>query len=160
MRLRFTAVRIVRRRLTAVPFATAIALVGVNGAVNLFTQPQRTPAHNLLSPWDDVWAVLYGIGGLLILAGIATAKANIEAAGCMAFAGGSRISAVASAVVLRWPAWNQVAILTLFTAAALTRVIHLAQGRQLILVQLADPKPRQAEDRILGTVIGDGDAAS
>jgi hypothetical protein len=127
--------RLVRRRLTAAPFATLIAAVGLNSAANLFINPQRVPAHALLSPYDYLWAVLYGVGGLLMLAGLAGRRANLEAAGCVAFAGGSAISALAWAIVGRWPAWNTVAVLGLFAAAALIRAVHIAQGRVLVLVE-------------------------
>jgi hypothetical protein len=127
--------RVVRHRLTAAPFATLIAAVGVNSAVSLFTQPQRVPAHALLSPYDYVWAVLYGAGGVLMLAGLAGRRANLETAGCVAFAGGSAISALAWALVGRWPAWNTVVILLLFAGAALIRAGHIARGRVLVLVE-------------------------
>lgn len=124
-----------RRRLTDVPFATLIGLVGVNGAVTFLVQPDRSVPHALLSPYDYAWALLYGMGGLLILAGILTGRANVEAAGCVAFAGGAAVSAVATAALLGAGAWNSVLVLTLFVVAALIRTRHLAQGRVLVLVR-------------------------
>lgn len=138
-------VRLVRRRLTDVPFACIVALGGINIAVLAFTRPGRLPAHQLLAPWDSLWAGMYGAGGLLILAGIATARANLEAAGCIAFAGGALVSVVATAVVLRWSGATNVAVLAAYAGLALVRAQHLRQGRVLVLVDV--PRSSTGEKR-------------
>jgi hypothetical protein len=125
--------RRIRRRYTDVPFATVIGAVGVNNLITLLAHPGQQAASLLASPLDYAWGALYAIGGALILAGIGTARSNLETAGCCAYAGGALISAVAIAVVRGWPAWNAAAVLGLFAAAALTRAWHLAQGRVLAL---------------------------
>lgn len=124
------------RRYTDVPFAAILATVGVNAALSFIVAPQRQPAHMLLAPWDAVWAAMYGLGGLLILAGIGSARANIESAGCLAFGGGALISAVASAAVLGRPAWNTVIVLALFCVGAVIRAVHLARGQVLVLLSV------------------------
>lgn len=135
------AARVMLRRLSAAPFASIIALIGVNSAVTLFIQPNRVPTHALLAPYDYLWAALYGLGGLSMLVGIAGRWANLETAGCIAFAGGSLISAVTWAAVGRAAAWNTVLLLVLFTVAALIRARYVAQGRIVVLVEPVDGKP-------------------
>jgi hypothetical protein len=128
------AVRRIRRRLTDVPFATVVAALGINNGVTYVLHPGRQPAHQLLPPLDVLWVCLYAAGGLLILAGVTTARANVEAGGCVAYAGGAAVSALANAVVLGFAAWNTVLILAVFAAAALVRAWHLARGRVLVLL--------------------------
>jgi hypothetical protein len=123
------------RRLSVVPFAAALGLVGVNSAVSLLLYPERSPIHELAAPFDYAWAVIYGLGGLMMLAGIATARIDVEAAGCVAFGGGAIINAVTWAAIMGWSAWNAVAILVVFAVAALIRGQHVAKGRVLVLVE-------------------------
>lgn len=127
--------RKVRRRFTDVPFAVALAYVGINSAISYFVAPARQPAHLLPSPLDYLWVAMYGAGGLLILTGIGTARSNLEAAGCFGFGGGAAVSAVANGVVNGLhDSWNTVLTLALFTGAALVRAHHLSRGRVLVLL--------------------------
>jgi hypothetical protein len=128
--------RQVRRRFTDVPFAAIVGLLGVNNAITLLLHPGQQAASLLASPLDYVWAGMYSCGGLLILAGIGTTRANVEAAGCVAFAGGALVSALATAIVRGWSAWNAVLVLMLFAAAAGVRTYHLACGRVLVLLDV------------------------
>jgi hypothetical protein len=123
------------RRLSVVPFAAALGLVGINSAVSLLLYPERSPIHELAAPFDYAWAVIYSLGGLMMLAGIATARIDVETAGCVAFGGGAIINAVAWAAVMGWSAWNTVLILTIFAIASLIRGWHVSKGRVLILVE-------------------------
>jgi peptidoglycan/LPS O-acetylase OafA/YrhL len=133
----FCVVTLTLRRLTDVPFASLVAVLGINSAVTLFVAPGRSSAASaLISPIGYAWATLYGIGGLLILAGIANRRANVEAAGCIAFAGGALINAMTTLAVYRWAAWNLALLLLLFSAAAITRTRHLIHGRVLVLVNI------------------------
>lgn len=129
--------RRVRRRYTDVPFGTLVAVLGVNNLATLLLHPGAQAASLLASPLDYLWGGMYAAGGLLILAGLGTARMNIEAAGCVTFAAGALVSALANAVVLGWGAWNTVAVLALFTAAATLRAGHLARGRVLVLLDVA-----------------------
>ncbi len=134
--MRLRAARRIRRRYTDVPFATVIGWLGVNNLVTLLAHPGLQAASLLASPLDYLWGALYGCGGLLILAGLGTRRANVEAAGCVAFGGGALISAFATAVVRGPAAWNQVLILGMFAAFSAVRTYHLARGRVLVLVDV------------------------
>jgi len=129
---------IVSRRLRTAPFATAIGLTGINSALNLALRPGTVPQHALLSPFDYMSVSIYGVGGALMIAGIAAARSDVEASGCLLFAGGALVAATAWAALVGWSAWNQVLVLTIFAAAALQRASHLAHGRVLVLVQVPD----------------------
>lgn len=128
------AARAIRRRYTDVPFAAVIAVLGVNNLITLLAHPGQQAASLLASPLDYTWGGMYAAGGALILAGIGTARANLEAAGCCIYAGGALISALATAVVRGWTAWNAVAVLCLFVVAAAFRAVHLGRGRVLVLL--------------------------
>lgn len=131
-----TWVRMVRRRYTDVPFGTLVAVVGVNNLITLLLHPGFQAASLLASPFDYLWGALYATGGLLILAGLGSARINVEAAGCISFAAGALISALANALVDGWAAWNTVTLLALFVGAAVTRASHLARGRVLVLLDV------------------------
>jgi hypothetical protein len=144
------AVRVLWRRLRTAPFATAIGLIGINSGVNVLVRPEISPVHALLNPFDYMAALIYGIGGALIITGIAFARADVEASGCIAFAGGALIAATAWGALIGWGAWNQVLILIIFAGAAMQRAHHLVHGRVLVLVQVH-------ENGDLPEVITDGD---
>jgi len=128
-------------RLLSYPFAVALALIGINSSITLIVNPGRSPVHQLLAPWDDIAAGVYGIGGLLIIIGIAFLRADFEAAGCIAFAGGALINAVVWMWIAGWTAWNTIAVLVMFAAAALIRARHITTGRVLLLVDTKDAPP-------------------
>lgn len=129
--------RTVRRRYTDVPFGSLVAVLGVNNLVTLLGHPGAQAASLLASPLDYLWAGMYAAGGLLILVGLGTVRTNVEAAGCITFAAGALISALATVVVSGWDAWNTVGVLALFVGAAVTRASHLARGRVLVLLDVA-----------------------
>lgn len=129
-----TRLRRIRRRYTDVPFASVLALLGVNAGITALLRPELQPARQLAQPWDTVWLVMYSLGGLMILIGIGTRLANVEAAGCLAFGGGALIAAIATAVVIGTRGWNSTVILLLFCSAATTRAWHLVHGLVLVLV--------------------------
>lgn len=120
------------------PFATVLACLGVNAAITFFIHPNQQAAALLAPPLDYAWITLYGLGGTLILVGIAFGLTNVETAGCLAFGFGAAVSALTTAVVAHWAAWNTIVILVLFTGAALTRARHLWSGRVLVLLSVAD----------------------
>jgi len=134
---RLATVRRIRRRLTDVPFASVLALLGVNGAVTFFVRPGVQAAALLASPLDYAWIAMYGAGGALILAGIAAAQMNVEAAGCVAFGTGAAVSGLATAVVRGWGQWNAAVVLFVFATAAAVRSYHLFRGRVLVLLDVA-----------------------
>jgi hypothetical protein len=141
---RFRRARLIRRRLTDVPFATVLAVLGINGTITFFTRPGAQAASLLASPLDYAWIGMYGAGGALIFAGIATARVSLEAAGCVAFGTGAAVSGLATAVVRGWPQWNAVAVLFVFAGAAATRAYHLFRGRVLVLLDVAAGTLRDA----------------
>jgi hypothetical protein len=129
-------------RLLSYPFAVALALIGINSSITLIVNPGRSPVHQLLAPWDVIAAGIYGIGGLLIIVGIAFLRADFEAGGCIAFAGGALINAVVWMWIAGWTAWNTIAVLLMFSAAALIRARHITTGRVLLLVDTKDAPPQ------------------
>lgn len=137
MTSRLAAARRIRRRFTDVPFAVVVGLIGVNNMVTLLLHPGQQAASLLASPLDYAWGGLYAAGGALILAGLGTARIDLEAAGCVAFGTGAAVSALATAVVRGWPQWNTVAVLAIFTAGAAVRSYHLFRGRVLVLLDPA-----------------------
>lgn len=143
---RLRAIRRVRRRFSDVPFAVVLGWLGVNNLITLLLHPGQQAASLLASPLDYLWGSLYATGGALILAGIGAARANIEAAGCVAFGGGAAISALATAVVRGAGGWNQVLTLAVFAVFSAVRTYHLARGRTLVLVDVAALRPH-GEDR-------------
>lgn len=131
------------RRYQETPFATAFGILAVNSALNLFLAPERAPAHALVKPMDYLWAGFYGLGGLLLLLGIGARLANVEAAGCVAFAGGALVNAVAFVVVFH--SWSSAFALLAFAWAAGVRTRHLARGQILILTAPAVEVHRAGE---------------
>lgn len=134
--------RRIRRRLTDVPFAAVLAVVGVNSAITFFARPGTQAASLLASPLDYAWVAMYGAGGALILAGIATARVNIEALGCVAFGTGAAVSGLATAVLRGWAQWNAAMVLFVFAAGAWVRAFHLFRGRVLVLLDVASGTTR------------------
>lgn len=121
------------RRLKAVPFASVIGLLGINSALTFFSNPILSPLHDVASPWDYLWALQYGIGGAMMVLGIAGGWDRVEASGCVAFAGGAIINAFVLLSIFGLDRWNSVATLVLFAIAAGIRVKHIADGRVLVL---------------------------
>lgn len=137
---RLLTLRTIRRRYTNVPFAVAFAAIGCNNLITLFVRPDGAAAALLASPLDYVWGAMYGTGGLLILAGMGTRRANLEAAGSVLFGGAATIAAISTAIVRGITWWNSVVLLLIFAAMAVIRAYHLAKGRVLVLVDtVADP---------------------
>jgi hypothetical protein len=135
----------VRRRLTDVPYAGVVALFGVNSAYTFYNRPALSAVHQLVSPLDYMWSGMYGLGGLIIIVGIARARANIEAAGCVCLGGGALIAAIATAAVRGWSSWNTVSLSVLIAVASAIRTWHLASGRVLVL--LDSPRVTDRRDR-------------
>lgn len=116
------------------PFATYIGWLGINNLITLLAHPGQQAASLLASPLDYLWGALYAAGGLLILAGLGMARANVEAAGCVAVGGGALISALATAVVRGASGWNQVFTLLVLVVFTAMRTQHLARGKALVLI--------------------------
>jgi hypothetical protein len=130
--------RTIRRRLTDVPFAGVFALLGINQAIMFAGGSPGQPAGLLAAPLDYVWVAMYTAGGALIIAGLVTVRANLEAAGCIAFGVGAAVSALATGLVRHgWLAADMVAVLVVFAAAGFIRAYHLFHGRVLVLLDPA-----------------------
>jgi len=130
--------RVIRRRITDVPFAAVTAYLGINNMIVFALHPGTQSAGLLASPLDYVWVGMFGLGGLLIFAGLVTALANVEAGGCVLLAGGALISGLAIAVVRGLGAWNVILTMVILTTFSLVRAYHLFRGRVLVLVTLTD----------------------
>lgn len=136
------AARRIRRRYTDVPFAVIIGFLGVNTAITFFLRPNVQAAALLASPLDYAWVATYGIGGVLILAGIGTGLANLEAAGCVAFGTAAVVSGVATVAVRGLSTWNALAVLAVFAGGAAVRAFHLFRGRVLVLLDQSTVRSR------------------
>lgn len=115
-------------------FAMLVAALAVNSSLNIFIAPNRSVVSGLPGPLPYVWAVQYGMGGLMLAGGIMANRLNLEAAGCVAFVGGALVNTVAVMFGLGWHAWNVVLILVMFVAAATARLTALVQHRVLVLL--------------------------
>lgn len=126
------------RYLLATPFATSLALLAVESGVRGLFDPATLPLVSVIGWIGYAWAVVYGIGGALMLAGRASAKARYEAAGCTLFGGGALVQAgVTAAFIGRSPFltfWSVFALLA-FGAAGLIQARHLSRGQKLIWVE-------------------------
>lgn len=134
--------RVYRRRFTDRPADALLALLGVNGALTYFIQPARSTLRTLPASLSIAWIVLFGLGGLLTLAGILSSRANVEAAGWCLFAGGALISGITVGLVLGWlVAWNSVLVLALYAGCALVRTWHASRGRIPVLLEPPEELP-------------------
>lgn len=91
------------RRLADRPFATALAtLLLMNAVAGLSRATLATDALQGLVPslFLDFLVVAYGIAGLLLLAGMAIPRTNIEASGCILAFSGLMIRSVAVIYIL------------------------------------------------------------
>ncbi len=77
------------KRARASPFELWVSIVAMVNVVGFFLRPDANPIHELVSPWDSIWAVSYGIAGVLMFVGIVRERSsNIEAAGLCLLLGG------------------------------------------------------------------------
>ena len=71
------------------PFELWVAIVAIVNVVAYFTREDANPVHELVAPWDTVWAVTYAIAGVLMAVGLLRERsANLEAAGLLLLLGG------------------------------------------------------------------------
>lgn len=128
-------------RLLSTPFATAIALIAILGSVRNLVEPESLVLRVAIGELAWVWSAVYGIGGLLMLVGIARGRARAEAAGCMGIATGALVQALVQLFFLDLSpyltVWSSASLL-LFAAAGLIRVNHLVNGRVLILTSAGE----------------------
>src|SRR6266540_116036 len=127
-----------RRRLFSVPFATAIACIGINNGLTVFISKRSVVSAALPTFFQSLWAIFYIIAGIMILIGIGMGARNIEAAGCIAFCGGSLINALAVADVLGWTSWNSICVLLLFSIFSFIRAMNIMQGKVLVLLKVVN----------------------
>jgi hypothetical protein len=123
-------------RLYVLPFNALIAYIAVNSAISFFVHPDVSVTRELPVWLAYTWVVQYALGGLLMLAGLITNRANLEAAGCSGFIGGALVNAFTWAAVGGFNAWNTVLLLTLFAVAAWARLMHLVR-RQVVVLTVA-----------------------
>lgn len=64
------------------PIELWLSVVCMVGVAAFVTRPTASPIHQLVSPWDAIWAIVYGVAGVCIFVGLVRARsANIEVAG-------------------------------------------------------------------------------
>lgn len=120
------------------PFAVALGFVAILTGVRAIFDPSTLPLEPVLGWVAYVWAVIYALGGVLMLYGMATAEARYEAAGCSLFAGGAFTQAVATTAFLGVSPflnfWSVVTLLA-FGLAGVVRTRHLMRGQRLLWVR-------------------------
>lgn len=132
--------RLALYRLYVVSFTSLVGLIAINGAFTFLLHPERSMVTGLPQPLPWIWAIQYGVGGLMLLTGVAFARHDIEASGCMAFMGGALVNALAWLGALGSQSWNTVALLVCFAVAAGARLVQLLQHRVIVLL----PAPPEA----------------
>lgn len=128
-------------RLLATPFATAIGMIALLGSIRNVVEPESLILRVAIGELAWVWSAVYGLGALLMLAGIARGRASTEAAGCMGIATGAMIQALVQLFFLDLSPYLTIwssASLFLFAAAGLIRVSHLVNGRILVLTSAGE----------------------
>lgn len=119
------------------PFASAFGYLGLATGIRSLIHPAFNPVAMLLGGWQAVWAVAFGLGGLLMLLGLALWKPKVEAAGISLFIGGLMVQAVAFIVIpdfsrsVGWPTVVNLGIFALFSAV---RLVHILRGQSLVWV--------------------------
>jgi hypothetical protein len=126
------------KNLSRFPFAAALALIAVIAGVRAFIEPDSLPLNAVIGEWSYAWAVMYGVGGILILLGLGQAKPRWEALGCVWFATGTTIQAVVILFFLGQSAfltiWNVIS-LAVFSVAGIVRTRNLVKGQTTILIE-------------------------
>lgn len=122
---------------TQAPFATALALLAISGGVRAMVDPNALPVEAELGMWSYVWGALFAGGGLAMLYGMTFLKPRWEAAGCVAFAGGSWVEALAffAALPIGFVSIYSVVNLGLFGVFALVRAKRIRDGEHLIWIR-------------------------
>jgi len=110
-----------------------IAVAALANVLGFFRDPSRNPIHAVAAPWDSLWAVMYGIGGLLLLVAFALKRptANIEAGGWALIAAGAIVQVVVFAsfgVGSLSGTWATVTILALLVVIAVYRILSIRRA--------------------------------
>src|SRR6266576_3137666 len=111
MTLRTSKFRVVRflRKFSAgldlSPLAASLGFLGaISGASGILNpnNPLNAPVHALFHGLDILWAIVFFLGGLLLLMGMGLHFPRLEAAGCALFAGGAFSNGVAFVAFAGW----------------------------------------------------------
>ncbi len=77
------------KRARTSPFELWVSIVAIVNVVGFFARGEQNPIHELVAPWDTVWAVTYAIAGVLMFIGMVRERSShIEAAGLCLLLGG------------------------------------------------------------------------
>lgn len=117
------------------PFTAALAMLAVLSGVRAFVDPSSLVLREVLGDIAYAWAIVYLLGGLFMLYGMATLKTKFEASGDILFAGGTIVQAVVtmlhlgeSPLITLWGVLS----LSIFGFAAIIHSKHLIKGQRLI----------------------------
>jgi hypothetical protein len=121
------------------PAASALGFLFVASAAITLTHTglNADALAGLLPEWAFViFAIAYGVAGLLTLVGIGSKRLNIEAAGSIMIVTGvgARIVAVMAVLPFSFPVLFNVSLLTVFALAYLERFRQCVKGEQIIHV--------------------------
>lgn len=124
------SIRYAVRRLLARDFQSWVALLTVVNVLAFFFHPTPNPIHELVHPWDTLWALTYGAAGVLMLIGIIRPKsAHIEAAGLMLLIAGLLVQILVFAslgvptLIGTWFSVFTLSTLVVFAAARVTTLV-------------------------------------
>jgi hypothetical protein len=121
-----------RRFRTAAAYAFAhvfelwLGIAAILSSVTFFVSPEsreRSSVGMALSPYDLLWTVGYGSGGLLIVYGLFRTRPRFEAAGLSLIAAASALQAIAVLVVRGLPGTAAAAVLLAVAVACAIRVV-------------------------------------
>lgn len=119
------------QNLNIAPFAVSLAIVAIISGIRGLVDPSAFPLHAVMHGLDYIWAIIFACGGAAMFFGMGFRKANVEAAGCALFFGGTLVEAVSFLFFLgftRTTSLVTVLILMNFAIASLLRFRHLYKG--------------------------------
>ena len=111
--------------LSANAFELFVCLLAIVAAISFFVNPDTyddTAVGKFLHPWDFAWNLMYGVGALLVAAGLIRLKPQWEVAGLCLFTSAVSINLVATLAV-----YGRISLLTaapIYVGFALASVIR------------------------------------
>ena len=127
------------RNLGGEPFAAALGFLAAQSGLRGIFDPSTLPLLAIIGWVAYVWAVVYMVGGLVLLYGIGSTRVRYEAAGSILFGGGALVQAAVTALFVgRNPFltyWSVIALF-IFGIAGLYRATRILRGQRLMWVKL------------------------
>jgi hypothetical protein len=130
-------------RLRVAPFQAWLAAAAVLTSITFLFDPDALRSVGMTyHPWDYVWNVGYGLGGLLVLGGLLALRNRIEVIGLGLLAWAFAVQVIAVSLIRGVPGAPTIAVFGLVVVACISRVHTLVSGYDAALVQYAEPKSK------------------